>query len=255
MKRRIYSFLIIAAIAYLGICVAMFVFQRAFIYFPQPRKVTAPESTLVLRVEGEDIVVSVRPHGGKKAIIYFGGNAEDVSQNLESFSGAYPDHALFLMHYRGYGGSTGSPTEQAIHSDAVALFQEVHAQYPEIAVIGRSLGTGVAVRLASSYPVSRLILVTPFDSMQKIAASAYPFLPVRLLLRDRYESGIYAPDINIPTTIIVAEFDEVIPRASTNRLVSRFLIGVATMKIIQGVGHNSLESNSEYIRSIQEALR
>jgi alpha-beta hydrolase superfamily lysophospholipase len=220
------------ATSYAGICLAMFVFQRSLLYYPQPRAVTAAESTLALPVPGAELVVTVRPHSGPKAIIYFGGNGEDVSANLEGFSHSFPDHALFLLHYRGYGGSTGHPSEQAINSDAIALFRNVYAMHTEVAVIGRSLGSGVAIRLASETPASRLILVTPFDSIEEIAAAAYPYVPVRLLLLDRYESWKYAPDIAIPTTLIAAQNDEVIPRAS-----------------------NDIGAKSEYLEVIQAALR
>jgi len=254
MQRSIYIVLAVIAIVYLGTCVAMFVFQRSLIYHPQPRTVTAPESTMTLPADGAELVVTVRPHTGPKAIVYFGGNAEDVSVNLDSFSKAFPDRALFLLHYRGYGGSTGSPTERANDSDAAVLFKKVHAQHPEVAIIGRSLGTGVAIRLASDSPASRLILVTPYDSIEEIAASQYPYLPVRLLLLDRHESGKYASGIRIPTTIIAAENDEVIPRASTEKLLGRFSKGIASMTVIQGVGHSDIGTKSEYLETIQAAL-
>ena len=254
MKRTACILLAIALIAYAALCVALFAYQRSLIYYPRPRAVTAPESTLKLSVDGAELVVTVRPHEGPKAIVYFGGNAEDVSQNLESFSKAFPEHALFLLHYRGYGGSTGSPTEQANHADAAALFKTVHMQHPEVVIIGRSLGTGVAIRLASESAAARLILVTPYDSIAEIAATEYPYVPVRWLLLDRYDSGSYAPGIRIPTTIIAAENDEEIPRASTEKLMSRFGKGVATMTVIRGVGHNDLGSNPEYRKSIQAAL-
>ena len=248
--------MVIAAIvtAYIGICAAMFVFQRSLLYHPQPRGVTAPQSTMALPVEGAHVVVTVRAHSGPKAILYFGGNAEDVSFSLKSFSEAFPDYALYLMHYRGYGGSTGSPSEEANHSDAAALFHSVYAQHPEVAVIGRSLGSGVAVRLASENPVSRLVLVTPYDSIEEIAAAQYPYLPVRWLLLDRYRSARYAPHIRIPTAIIVAENDEVIPRASTEKLFARFPPGVASMSVIEDVGHNDMELKAEYLKTVQTAL-
>jgi len=256
VKRTLYMLIAVIATAYLGVCAAMFAFQRSLLYYPQPREVTAPESTMHLRVEGADLLVTVRAHSGPKAILYFGGNGEDVSRNLRSFSPAFPDHALFLMHYRGYGGSTGSPSERANHSDAAALFRAVYAQHPDVAVIGRSLGSGVAVRLASENPVSRLVLVTPYDSIEEIAAAQYPYLPVKWLLLDRYESWRYAPGIRIPTQIIAAENDEVIPRASTEKLVARFPAGgVASVTVIAGTGHNDIDAKSEYLEIMQAALR
>jgi uncharacterized protein len=244
----------VIATAYLGVCAAMFAFQRSLLYHPRPREVTAPDSTMALHVEGADLVVTVRPHLGQKAILYFGGNGEDVSSSLKSFSEAFPDDAVFLMHYRGYGGSTGNPSERANHSDAAALFHIVHAQHPQVAVVGRSLGSGVAVRLASENPVSRLVLVTPYDSIEEIAAAQYPYLPVRWLLLDRYESWRYAPRIAIPTTIIAASDDDVIPRASTNKLIGRFAAGVVSTTVIAGAGHNDIGARPEYLKTIQAAL-
>jgi pimeloyl-ACP methyl ester carboxylesterase len=255
VKQGMYIALAAVVTIYASICLAMFVFQRSLLYYPQPRAVTAPQSTMMLPVPAADLTVTVRPHSGPKAIIYFGGNGEDVSSNLEGFSRAFPDHALFLLHYRGYGGSTGHPSERANNSDAIALFKNVYAKHTEVAVIGRSLGSGVAIRLASETPASRLILVTPFDSIEEIAAAEYPYLPVKLLLLDRYESWRYAPGIAIPTTLIAAQNDEVIPRASTEKLFARFRSGVASMTVIQGVGHNDIGAKSEYIKAIQAALQ
>ncbi len=255
MKRALYAGLALLVTGYLGVCAALYAFQRSLLYYPQPRVVVAPQSTLHLQVEGADLVVTVRPRPGPKAILYFGGNGEDVSRSLASFEAWFPEYALFLLHYRGYGGSTGQPTEPAIHADAAALFKLVHAEHAQVAIIGHSLGTGVAVRLASERPASRLILVTPYDSIEEIAAAQYPYLPVSWLLHDKYESWRYAPSVNAPTTIIEAENDEVIPRASTERLFSRFAKGVATMTVIPGAGHNDLGSRSEYRAALQAALQ
>ena len=255
MVRLIYIALAGLGTLYLAVCAAMFAFQRSLLYYPQPRMLTAAASTMVLRVQGAQLNVTIRPHAGAKAILYFGGNGEDVSANLESFSKALPEYALYLLHYRGFGGSSGSPSEAANHSDARALFEKVHAQHPDVAVIGRSLGSGVAVRLAREVPVTRLLLVTPYDSIEEIAAAQYPYLPVKWLLLDRYESFKYAPGIRIPTTIIAAENDEVIPRANTEKLLARFPAGIASMTVIKGVGHNDIGTVSAYLATLQAALR
>ena len=149
----------------------------------------------------------------------------------------------------------GAPLKRANHSDAAALFRTIYAQHPAVAVIGRSLGSGVAVRLASEAPASRLVLVTPYNSIEEIAAAQYPYLPVKWLLLDRYESWRYAPRVRIPTTIITAADDEVIPRASTDRLFARFPPGVASMTVIEGAGHNDIGAKAEYLETIQAALR
>lgn len=254
MKRILYAVLALAALGYAGLCAALFMFQRSLIYFPQPRAVDAPESTMMLPVPGANLVVTVRPHAGPKAILYFGGNAEDVSVNLKTFDRWFPEHALYLLHYRGYGGSTGSPTEAANHADALALLQAVQTEHTEVAIIGRSLGTGVAIRLASEQAASRLVLITPYDSIAELAAAQLPYVPVTLLLRDRYESGMYAPQIKIPTTLIAAANDEVIPRASTEKLFARFAKDVASMQVLPGAGHNTFLSSDAYRTALQTAL-
>ncbi|MBC7989883.1 MAG: alpha/beta fold hydrolase [Luteimonas sp.] len=255
MKRVVHVILSVGLIGYAGLCAAMYVFQRSLIYFPQPRAVTAPQSTLKLPVDGAEVVVTVRTLDGPKAIVYFGGNGEDVSQNLDPYVKAFPDRALYLMHYRGYGGSTGQPTEKANVADGLALFEKVRALHPDVTIVGRSLGSGVAVQVASRATASRLVLITPYDSIVEIGAQMYPLLPVRWLAVDTYESGRFASRIRIPTTIIEAENDEVIPHASTAKLLSRFDPGVAKMTVIEGAGHNDLGRNKKYRETLQAAVR
>jgi pimeloyl-ACP methyl ester carboxylesterase len=184
------------------------------------------------------------------AIVYFGGNGEDVAYNLPEFSSAFPQHALYLMNYRGYGGSSGTPTEQAIHQDAQALFDWVHARHAHVVVMGRSLGSGVAIRLATERPAARLVLITPYSSIVELGARQFPYFPVRWLARDKYESWRYAPKLTVPTLLIAAENDEVIPRASTDDLYSRFKPGVASLQVIPGVGHNTIGNSPLYLTSL-----
>jgi len=243
-----------ALLVYVAACAALYFGQRRLMYFPQPNNFDTASSTQKVSVPGADLVLSVRPHAGPKALLYFGGNGEDVSANLASFSSAFPDRAIYLMHYRGYGGSTGEPTEAALHADALALFDRVHAEHADVAVVGRSLGSGVALRLASERPASRLVLVTPYDSIQEIAARQFSWFPVRWLLQDKYESWRDAPKIRVPTLLLGAEFDEVIPRASTERLEAAFAKGVATLVFIPGAGHNTISETPQYLAALRAAL-
>jgi pimeloyl-ACP methyl ester carboxylesterase len=176
-----------------------------------------------------------------------------VSASLPLLERAFSDHAIYLLHYRGYTGSSGTPTEQACVDDALALLDRVAATHAGIVVIGRSLGTGIAVQVASRRPVRKLVLVTPFDSLQELAAQQFPLFPVRWLLKDKYESWRYAPQVKAPTLIVAAGRDEIIPAWSTRKLLSRFAPGVATMETIAGAGHNTVSDSPAYLSVLRSA--
>jgi len=249
--RSILTPAIVIALVYLGLCATLFIFQRSLIYFPQPRSSGNAADTIALSVDGAELIVTARVQSGPQALLYFGGNAEDASYNLPALSAAFPEHAVYLMNYRGYGGSSGKPTEAALFADALALFDKVGSDHRHIIVVGRSLGSGVAVYLASQRPVARLVLVTPYDSIQEIAARQFRLFPVRWLLLDKFESWRYAPQITVPTLVVAAEYDEVIPRSSAEALFGRFAAGVAALKIIAGTGHNTISESPEYIPILQ----
>jgi pimeloyl-ACP methyl ester carboxylesterase len=236
----------IAAVIYLALCLVLFLAQRSFIYFPQPKSASA-DNTLSLSVDGERIVVSTRPSAGTDAVIYFGGNAEDVSRSLPTLVDAFPERSVFAMNYRGYGGSTGKPSETALIADALVLFDRVHADHPHVVVIGRSLGSGVAIHIASVRPVERLVLVTPYDSLLNVAATQFRYFPLSWLMLDKFESWRYAPTVTAPTQLIAAQNDEIIPLASTEALYKRLPQSLAKLTIIDGVSHNSISESPEYV--------
>ena len=245
--RRVVAIMFITvAVFYVVVCGALFVFQRSLIYYPQPRFNRATSTLLTLTVGAATVEVSTHPHDGPVAVIYFGGNAEDVSQDVPNLVDAFPETAIYALHYPGYGGSSGSPSQQAIFAESLALFDRVHGEHPDIVVVGRSLGSGVAAWLASQRPVERLVLITPFDSLADVAAEQYPWVPVRWLLRDRFESGRYAPHVTAPTRIIVAGADELVPRSSSDRLRTRFQNGIASYVVVPEVGHNTIQDAPGY---------
>jgi pimeloyl-ACP methyl ester carboxylesterase len=207
-----------------------------------------------LPVNDADLVVSIRPHVGPKALIYFGGNAEDVSLRLPAFSNAFPEYAIYLLHYRGYGGSSGTPSEALLEEDAKALFDKVHSEHTSTVLVGSSLGSGVAVHLASQRPASRLILVMPYNSIQEIAADWYPLIPISWILLDKFESWRYAPLIHVPTLIIEAEHDEVVPKMSSRQLYAHFVKGIATLKIIPRTNHDTISASPQFITTLRSGL-
>jgi len=221
---------------YLALCALVFFRQRSMLYFPQ-----AFEGGSVLALGGGARVgATVHEEPGPGAVIYFGGNAEAVAYSLPEVQAAFPGQSLYLMHYRGYGATPGTPAEEGLFADAQALYEYVRARHPQVTLVGRSLGSGIATRLASVHAVERLVLVTPYDSMGAVASYHFRWLPVRLLLSDRYDSAGYAPKVNAPVTILAAERDEVIPHSSSQALYRSFRPGLATFHLVPGVGHNDI---------------
>lgn len=251
MTRVVLIVFAIAAFVYAGLCLLLFLAQRSFIYFPQSKSQTDNSPTLTLDGEGENLLVSTRPRTGPDAVIYFGGNAEDVSQSLPTLADAFPERSLYALNYRGYGGSTGKPSEAAIISDAIRLFDRIYADHPHIVVIGRSLGSGVAIHVASERPVERLVLVTPYDSLVNIAAIQFRYFPLSWLMLDKFESWHYAPKVAASTQLIVAQNDEVIPLASSEALYRHLPHSLAILTIIPGVGHNTIAESPGYIPALR----
>jgi pimeloyl-ACP methyl ester carboxylesterase len=231
---------------YLIACLVLFVAQRSLIYYPQPRSNATGSTLLTLPVGNATVAVSTYSNAGPDAVIYFGGNAEDVSEDIPYLVEAFPHQAVFGLHYPGYGGSPGSPSQRAIFTAAIKLYDHVQAEHPHIVIVGRSLGTGVATWVASERPASRLVLITPFDSLADAAAQQYPIFPVRWLLRDRFESWKYAPKVAAPTRIIVAAEDEIVPRSSSDRLRTRFTNTRVSYVVIPHAGHNTVQDSPGY---------
>lgn len=231
----------------------MFAAQRSLIYHPTPSQgADFAASKLKIAVDGAELAITAKPQKGENALIYFGGNMEDVSWSMSLFSKMFPDYSIYLPHYRGYSDSTGEPTEQALHKDALTLFDKIYAEHTHIFVVGRSLGSGVAVRLASRRPVARLVLVTPYDSIEHVAEGKFPLFPINWLLHDKFESWQFAPKITVPTLLVAAENDQVIPYVNTELLFKSFSRNVATLKVIPNRNHDDIMENPEYLEWLKK---
>jgi len=246
--------LFLAFTSYALFCALLYTKQRSMLYYPSPRVTSNPADVIWLENEGQTLKVWHVKSDSRKALIYFGGNAEDVTLSVAELSKLFPQHALYIPHYRGYGGSSGKATEEALYSDAMALFVQAAETYDSIVVMGRSLGTGVAVYLASQKAVDSIILVTPFDSMTQLASSHYPYVPVSILLKDKFDSVSRAADINIPTLVLIAEQDEVIPRKNSDRLVAGLNPSFTSVQVLSGTGHNNIETSPLYDTAIKSFL-
>ena len=244
-----------AVVAYLVLCAWVYATQRAQVYFPTPEVHQADAQVLWVDSQDERLKVWVVARPGPKALLYFGGNAEDVAGSIEPFSAAFPEHSLYLVNYRGYGGSSGRASEEALFTDALAVYDRVRTRHSGIAVMGRSLGSGVAMSLASERPVERLVLVTAFDSLVNVAKQHFRWLPVGLLMRERYDSASRASAVEAPVLVVIADQDEIVPRERSEALVSAFAAGQAQVVVAPGVGHNTLDLSPAYLVAVREFLR
>jgi len=240
---------------YIGCLGYLYVAQRSFIYFPTPESRNAMAEDLRLNLDGATVQVWRLAAGKEDAIIYFGGNAEDVAQNIEQFSRIFPDKAIYLVNYRGYGASTGAPSEAAIVADAQAIFDHVSPAHSSISVVGRSLGSGVAIFLAATRNADRLVLVTPYDSIAKLAQASFPIFPVFAILQDKYDSLSHASSISIPTLILIAERDEFIPMKSSRNLAAALDPSRTTVNIIGKATHNTIQNFDQYTIILGEFLQ
>lgn len=189
-------------------------------------------------------------------VLYYGGNAEEVSWLVPEFS-RIPDWGALLVNYRGYGLSEGAPSEAALYGDALALYDHITSRrdidVARVIVMGRSLGTGVATFVASQRPVAGVVLISPYDSLVHVAHEVYPFLPVNLLLRHRFESVARAPSIHVPLLALVATADTVVRPERSRQLVQAWG-GPARLELLQGVDHNTVQSHPDYWKRIDAFL-
>ncbi|HET7613301.1 MAG TPA: alpha/beta hydrolase [Gemmatimonadaceae bacterium] len=197
------------------------------------------------------------PPRNAPALVYFGGNAEEVSR-LALEAGELRGVSLILMNYRGYGRSTGRPSEQALFADALTIYDHV-AKMPgvdarRIIVMGRSLGSGVATYLASRRRVSAVVLVTPYDSMAAVGHTHYPFLLVGPLLKHPFDSVHRAPGIDSPMLAIIAGADTIIPPSHGQALVKAWR-GPASSAFFPAAGHNDIRLQPAYWPAIRDFIR
>lgn len=192
-------------------------------------------------------VVSVVPHADDihDVVLYLGGRSEDIRW-LPKLASHNPDMAFFAHNYRGFGQSDGQASEADSVRDAGQLLDTLLTDYSHarVHVVGRSLGTGVAMQLVATRPsVHSLHLITPYDSIVNIARHKFPLAPVATFLSHRFESLRFADQIKVPTQIIMAEQDDVIPHHSTKRLIAAFRNEV-NVHVVPASNHSSVVEDS-----------
>jgi fermentation-respiration switch protein FrsA (DUF1100 family) len=246
--------LIAALVGYVGLVALLYVTQRALQYFPE-RFRTAPaaaglpqaEEVVLDTADGERVIAwHLPPRGDKPVILYFHGNGASLRWRADRYRALTADGTgLIALSYRGYGGSSGRPTEAGLINDALAAyaFAIVRYQAARIALWGESLGSGVAVALAAEHPVSRVILESPFTSAADVGATRYWFVPVRLLMKDQFRSDLRVGKITAPVLVIHGDRDWIVPIALGERLYG--LINAPKRFVrLADAGHNDLGARS-----------
>lgn len=251
----------------LGFPILIYLFQERLIFFPQPLTQDPLKANSGAAIEEVSLEVGdgVTLHGWlahatvaqepAPVLIYFGGNAEEVSW-LGATAGGYAGWSLLLMNYRAYGRSGGKPDEAAFFADALKIHEYAarRAKGGRVAVMGRSLGSGVAVYLASQRQLAGVILVSPYDSIESVARGVYPFLPIGLMLKHRFDSLSRAPQIAASLLCLVASDDQVIPRPHSERLYAAWG-GPKQWREIRPAAHDSIADAPEYWRAIADFLQ
>ena len=185
------------------------------------------------------------PRDGKPVILFFHGNGGALHFRVERFRRLITDGiGLVALEYRGYGGSSGTPSEQGLIADAEAAYGFAAARYPaqQIVLWGELLGTGVAVALAAENPVGRVILEAPFTSAEAIGARHYWYLPVWLLMKDQFRSDERIGKVTAPLMIMHGMHDQVVPYAMGQRLFDLANKPKHIVRFLDG-GHEDLDKN------------
>lgn len=260
------KFLALAALAgYLALAILVWAAQERLMFYPVAAsgRPAAPAGWMLeeVRLHARDGTalagVLVRPAATPAPlVVYYGGNAEEVTAYAASAAQAWGDRAVLLVNYRGYGASGGRPGEKALVSDAIEVLDWA-ARRPDvdaarIALHGRSLGSSVAVQVAAARAPRCLVLTSPFTSARDVARRAFPWLPVAWLLRHPFDSSAHAPRLAMPALFVTAERDEVIAPELSERLARRWGGPVEHARF--PAGHNEVSLDARYDATIRRFL-
>ncbi len=247
--------LFLLLIVYLSCVLFMYLRQESFLFFPTAARHEGHgyENVVDYRLVQKTATLRgwlVNPAlVREKLLIYYGGNAEDIFLNIDEFRDIKA--ASLFVAYRGYGPSDGRPGESELFADSLAVIDDMVDRYSpkEIFLIGRSLGSGVACFAAAHKEVQGTILITPYDSIENVARSAYPWLPVSLLLRHRFPSVQYLSRIPCPLLVIYGGKDGVVPPKRTKNLIDH-IAGEKEILFIDRADHGTIDMFPEYWEAV-----
>ena len=227
MKKKSNNFLMSIIIAlsliYLSVLVFLFFFQRSLLYLPNVNNYFS--DTLNINIEKVQVRTSdninlvgwfhKKDLNKFKTIVYFHGNAGKLENRIHKLNHFKDMNINFLIiSWRGFSGNSGKPSEQGLYKDgnsAIDWLKNIGLSEKDIIIYGESLGTGIATQIAQNKKFAGLILETPFTSMVDAAKNVYPYIPVGLLLKDKYENDKKIKKINIPVLVMHGEEDQIVP--------------------------------------------
>lgn len=232
--RRILGLLAVGALGvYVAMLALLYARQREMMYPRNPARAEITSANLpgveeaaLTTADGEKLVAwVVPPRDGKPVLLFFHGNAGNFGRPIRQarFRALTQDGTgLFAVNYRGYGGSTGSPTEDGLAQDARAAYAAAVARFGAERLVGygESLGTGVVLKLAAQVPLKAVILEAPYLSTAAVAQELYPYIPVGLVMHDQFRSDQVIGKLKAPLLVLHGERDGVIPFSQGEALFS-----------------------------------
>ena len=256
------GFIILVLVGYTALTALLYFGQDSLLFYPRPSN---PEIELRYR----DYAVSFRINGielhgwffaatdpTRPALVYYGGNGQELSESIDGIR-ELGDYNYVIINYRGYGKSTGSPSEKALKSDALVIPDSLESQgrisLESSFILGRSLGSGIATHVAANRKTRGLILVSPFDSIEAIASDLYFFLPVRWFIRHPFRSIDYVDRIDVPTLVIKAQVDQVVPSRYSDALIKAWKYPLEVVQL-EGTSHNYIETE-DYFKTINRFIQ
>lgn len=249
------AMLLLGIFLYFLILVLLFLFQRKLQYVPMGEALPVAKYQLegfeeiILTTEDETKILSWFKAPDKieqKIVLYFHGNAGNLGDRVEKFrSFVKSGYGVMAISYRGYSGSEGSPSQQGLVNDARSAFKFLLDQgylAKDIILYGESLGSGVAMQLAAKFDFDAVILESPFSSITSVAQRTYWFVPVKLLLRDKFDSIKLTSKISSPVLIIHGKKDEVVPYEEGQKLYNA-IKGKKRFITVEEAGHVSFDDD------------
>jgi len=230
MNKFFYISLLLALTTYLIILTYVYLFQRNLLYHPLNNDYQGDEINFdyneIFIQNNEDIKLKAWLHEkdliNKKTIIFFHGNAGNLkNRNYKLNELSKLDINFLIIAYRGFSGNQGKPSEQGLYEDARSALDWLKikgVKEKNLILYGESLGTAVAIETAQSKDLAGIILESPFTSMVELAQKYYPFLPVKFLLKDRYETIKKLPNINSPLLVLHGKLDNIVPFSMGKKL-------------------------------------